>query len=179
MRSARTCAEPRPVGADRNDDASPADPRRQQLPVFRGIHEDDVGHGERRPIESREAGELQRIVFASIARGVAGADQMVQHERSTREEQPREMHIEVAHVPDDDRIGRRQTSPSAYELDPAPRQLERERGQPASALQHCYARGGVEFQRYVALDDFMPVLSEALAQDPDARGGRRCHTCQK
>ena len=136
-----------------------------------GVHDDDVGYADRRAIECRQQGEFQTAVLASIARGVAGADQMVQHERSSREEQPREMNIEVAHVPDDDRIGRRQTSPSAYELDPAPRQLERERGQPASAPQHCYARGGVESQRYVALDDFMPVLSEALAQDPDAGVG--------
>ena len=96
---------------------------------------------------------------------------MVQHERTgTKEEQPREMNIEAA-CTDYDRISRRQTSPSAYELNPAPRQLERERGQPASAPQHCYARGGVECQRYVALDDFMPVLAEALAQDPDAGVG--------
>jgi hypothetical protein len=126
--------------------------------VLLGIHDDHVGGFDRRCIECRQQSEFQAPVLAAIARGVRGTDQMVQHDRCPREEQPSEVNVEVPHVPHKHDVGGTHPQPFSCETEPGAGKFEREGRQAPCAAEHRNARGGVEPQRHVALDELVPAL---------------------
>ena len=75
-------------------------------------------------------------IEAAIPAGVAGADEVVQDHRDPAEQQPGQVHVEVAEVTDDHGVGPRPAPGRAGKRRPAGRQPEQQQRSPPGPGQH-------------------------------------------
>ena len=84
-----------------------------------------------------------------------------------------EVHVEMAHVADDDRIGLDAAAGSGQQAGPGRAEPVGEDRQEPGSLEDAHAPGGLQPQRHVAFVHLVAEGGEPLLQDPDARHGLR------
>ena len=144
---------------------------RHDLQVLFGVHHDDVGGAERGGVDQPQHLRLQAAVESAVLGGVRRADQVVEHDRhlAAAVQQPREVHVEMTEVANDDRVRpakpaglRREPEPAAGEPGDKPADFPR-------LGQHVHAVGGGQPERYVALGHVESAGGQALGNGRDAR----------
>ena len=114
---------------------------------------------------ARRAGGAAASTAAAVDCRVAGGDQVVEHDRGSREEPPRQVDVEVAHVADDDHVGRRQAPRLPPQLSPGGDELQQEQREAPGLPERLHARRRRDAERDVALAHVVPERVEAVHQD--------------
>ena len=92
--------EPLATRPDRHDHCTLPGVRGQHLGLLGGIHDHDVRGAQGAPVDDVEDAQLRPAPQIAIADGVREADEMVQGDHRPPVAQPRQVHVGVAHVPD-------------------------------------------------------------------------------
>ena len=162
---------PRGRGAYRHDNRSPLVPLGQRGQVLGGVHHDDVGGPKRGGVDHPQQHLAWSAVQPPVTSGVAGTDQVVEHDRhlSAAEEQPGQVNVEMTEIADHHRVGCRHPAGHPGQRQPAAGEPGQQAARSPRARQHVHPGGGVKAERYVALRDVEPARGQALGDRRDPR----------
>ncbi len=144
-------------------------PGRQGRAVFLGVDQHHVGGPQRRLVDQPEEGLARAAIQPPVPGRVTGADQMIQHHGYPPEQQPGQVHVEVAQVADQDHVRRGQPAGQPDQRQPAPGQPGEQGRRVPWVGQHGHPGRGVQSQRRVALSDRYPVVPQARAENANSR----------
>jgi hypothetical protein len=165
----RGLAEPARSGSDRRDDRPRARILWEKIEMLGGIDDRDGRRTDRRTIDAVKQLQDTAILHATIDRGVASEDHVIEDDRDAFPDPLREMDVEVTHVADHHGVHPWKTSSSSSQSHPRPEDADPENGNEPRALQQTDPERGVEPERLVALENLVAMRLEAFTQHFDTR----------